>query len=170
MSITDDGLPRPRPKAGDPHRQRAAGVEQAVVHALAVPVELLARALGQAAELAVQIAIQAGPAEEDVHLQQLGLVGDPLGRLAAGHGAGEVHLRRPVDARACSPRRRAPRARSGASTCGTPFSSRAAVNSYRAALAGIGSMSEVYPTKRESRTQAQCRRTQQANQARRHAE
>ena len=97
MSITDDRLPRPRAKAGDPHRQRAAGVEQAVVHALAIPVELLARVLGQAAEFAVQVAIQAGPAEEDVHLQQLGLVGDPLGRLAAGDGAGEIHLRRPVD-------------------------------------------------------------------------
>ena len=38
-------LPRPRAKAGDPHRQRAAGVDQAVVHALAVPIELLARVL-----------------------------------------------------------------------------------------------------------------------------
>ena len=52
---------------------------------------------GQAAEFAVQIAIQAGPAEKDIHLQQLGLVGDPLGRLAAGDGAGEIHLRRPID-------------------------------------------------------------------------
>ena len=52
---------------------------------------------GQAAELAIQIAIQPGPAEKDIHLQQLGLVGDPLGRLAAGDRAGEIDLRRPID-------------------------------------------------------------------------
>ena len=90
-------LPRPRAKTGDPHRQRAAGIDQAVVHALAVPIELLARVFRQAAELAIQIAIQAGPPQKDIHLQQLGLIGDPLGRLAAGDGAGEVDLRRPID-------------------------------------------------------------------------
>ena len=52
---------------------------------------------GQAAELAIQIAIQPGPPQKNIHLQELGLVGDPLGRLAAGHRAGEIDLRRPID-------------------------------------------------------------------------
>ena len=36
-------VPRPRLKAGDPHRQRPAGVVQAVVHALAIEFELRER-------------------------------------------------------------------------------------------------------------------------------
>ena len=60
------GLPWPRAKTGHPHRQRAAGIDQAVVNTLAVPIERLAGALGQAVELAFQVTIQTGPAKQDV--------------------------------------------------------------------------------------------------------
>ena len=90
-------LPRPRAKTGDPHRQRSASVDQAVVHTLAVPIECFAGALGQAVKLALQIAIQPGPAKQDIRFQQLGLIGNPLGGLPAGNGAGKIDLRRPVD-------------------------------------------------------------------------
>ena len=45
-------VPRPRLKTGDPHRQRPAGVQQAVVHALAIEFELRERRFGQALDLA----------------------------------------------------------------------------------------------------------------------
>ena len=64
---------------------------------MAVELELRERRVGEALDLAGQVAIQPGPADEEVHLVELGLVGDELGGPAAGDGAGEVHLRRPVE-------------------------------------------------------------------------
>jgi hypothetical protein len=45
----------------------------------------------------LQVQIQAGAAEEAIHLQQARLIGNQLGRAAVGHGAGKQHLRRPVE-------------------------------------------------------------------------
>jgi hypothetical protein len=89
-------LPRAGLKPGDPHRQRPPRHQQPIVHALAVPIELFARAGGQTLVFQLQVAIQAGPPQKHIHFQQLGLVGNPLGRPAAGHGTGEIELRRPI--------------------------------------------------------------------------
>ena len=44
-----------------------------------------------------RLQVQADAAEEAIGLEQLRLVGDQLGRAAAGDGPGEQHLRGPVD-------------------------------------------------------------------------
>jgi hypothetical protein len=80
-----------------PAKLSSAGVDEAVVHALAVPIERLARVLRQAMELAFQVAIQTSSAEKDIGFQKFGLVGDSLGRLTAGDRAGKIYLRRAID-------------------------------------------------------------------------
>ena len=90
-------VPRLRHETGGPHRQRAAGVLHAVVDAFAVGGELVERLVVQIGHFLVEVQIQPGAAEEAIHLHQLGLVGDQLGRVPAGHRAGKEHLRGPID-------------------------------------------------------------------------
>ena len=45
----------------------------------------------------IEVQIQAGAAKEAVGFEQFGLIGDQLGRAAAGHRPGKEHLRRPVE-------------------------------------------------------------------------
>ncbi len=84
-------------KTGGPHRQRAAGFVHAVVHPFAIGGDVAKGAIVEAADFIVQQKVQTDAAKEAVGFDKLGLVGNQLGRAAAGQGARKEHLRRPIE-------------------------------------------------------------------------
>ena len=90
-------IPRAGPKAGGPHRQRAARLFHAVVDAFAIKSQLGERAVVQRADFFIEPQMQPGAAEEAIGLDQLRTIEDQLGTAARRHRAGEEHLRRAID-------------------------------------------------------------------------
>ncbi len=94
-----DGLlcPGSRHEAGGPHWQRAARFLQPVVDPFAIGGQFGECVVVELIDFAVEVEKEPSAAKEAVGFEQFVLIGDLLGRPAAGHGPCKEHLGWPVE-------------------------------------------------------------------------